>query len=178
MENRGETIEQKIQRLQEQFYLTNPKKIFLKSAQKAKCATHITQHLPLDALMQKSFYIQENTNKLVCDYTIFKTFANPDNYDTIINYIITLANQCIQQYNTYEIHVNLKSFTMTAAQRFSDVIKRFCDKCLHKDSVYSNKMDVLYLHNCPSVIHTIQRLFSGFMDKDSVSKVVLLKESV
>ena len=174
----GETIQQKIQQLQEQFYSNNKKKTFFTSGQKAECATHITQHLQIDTLLHNSFYIQENTNKLVCDYTIFKTFANPANYDYILNYVISLAEQCIQQHNTYELHVNLKSFTVTAAQRYSNIIKRFCDKCLQKDSIFSNNLQVLYIHNCPSVIHTIQRLFSGFIDKESLTKVVLLKETV
>ena len=45
--------------------------------------------------------------------TLFsKHFANPANYDYILNYVISLAEQCIQQHNTYELHVNLKSFTV------------------------------------------------------------------
>lgn len=173
-----ETVQNKIQQLQEQFYAQNPKRTFFKESQKIQCSEHIAQQLNIEMLLQKSFYINENTNNIVCDYTIFKTFANANNYEIMINYVMNLVNQCITQYSTFELHVNLKSFTITAAQRHMDVIRHFCEKCLNKDSLYCNQLQTLYLYNCPSMIQTVQRLFSGFMDKDSLLKVVLRNENI
>ena len=165
-------IQNKIQKLQEQYYSKNTKNYFLKKAQKDDCATHVTQHIDTAVLLEKTFSIKDNG--IYFEYQILKTFTNPSNYEQIISYMIDLAKICIQTHATFDLHINLKSFTITAAQRNKEIIQLFCKKCLQTDSIFYNHLNKLYLHNCPGIIQTLHSLFGGFADKDAKNKVVIM----
>ena len=169
------SLQEKIQKLQDQYYSTNKKNTFLKNSQKQKCAKHITEHIPLKVLLEKSFYIKENTNHVVNDYVVFKTYANPSNYNDIVEFTMELTQKCIKENGSFELHVNLDTFTITAAQRYSELIKIFCEKCLKKQSVFYDYMDHVYIFKYPSMIAAIQNVFSAFMDKEALNKVTLVK---
>ena len=171
-------IQEKIAQLQEQYYNNNQKKSFFTSSQKLDCAKHITQNISLEELLRKTFFIKEHSNIIITDYLVFKTFANPSNYEHIVNYTIALAEQCIQNYGSYQLHVYLNSFTITAAQRHSDIIKIFCEKCFRKESKLFHYLEKMYIYNYPSVISAIRKLFTPFMDKEAIGKVQLVSEKV
>ena len=174
--NQESSLQDKIKLLQEQYYKENKKNTIFKSSQKLDCAKHVTDQIPLENLLDKTFVLDENTNKIYCDYKVFKTFANPTNYEAIVQYCIKQATEKGQVHGSYEIHANLDTFTITAAQRHSEIIKVFCSRCLKKDEVLYQYLDKLYLYKYPSMIHTIHKLFSPFMDKDAMQKIVLVDE--
>jgi hypothetical protein len=174
--NQESSLQEKIKTLQDQYYKENAKNIIFKSSQKLDCAKRITQQIPLETLLDKTFVLDDHSNKIYGDYTIFKTFANPSNYEAIIQYCIKQAREKGEKYGSYEVHVNMDTFTITAAQRHSEIIKVFCAKCLKKDAVLYKYLDKLYLYKYPSMIHTIHKLFSPFMDKDAMQKIVLVDE--
>lgn len=171
-------IQEKIAELQKQYYDKNKKNSIFKSAQKLDCAKHVTDNISLEALLSKSFYIRENTNIIINDYLVFKTYANPSNYEQIVQYTVSLANYCIEQFGSYILQVNLHSFTITAAQRHSDIIKIFCERCLRKDSVLYKHLEGMYVYNYPSVIGAVSKLFTPFMDKEALGKVHLVDEKI
>ena len=172
------SIHDKIQQLQEQYYNKNKKNSFFKSSQKLDCAKHITEQIPLNDLLPKTFVLKENTNIVITDYLVFKTYANPNNYKQIVDYVVNLLNHCIQKHGCYQLHVYLESFTITAAQRHSPLIKMFCQTCFTKESELSRYLEKMYIYKYPSVIHTIKKLFTPFIDKDSLGKVELVGEKV
>ena len=165
-------IQNKIQKLQDQYYSKNTKNYFIKKAQKDDCATHVTQHIDTAVLLEKTFSIKDNG--IYFEYQILKTFTNPSNYEQIVSYMIDLAKKYIQTHETFDLHINLKSFTITAAQRNKEIIQLFCKKCLQTDSIFYNHLNKLYLHNCPGIIQTLHSLFGGFADKDAKNKVVIM----
>ena len=79
------SIHDKIQQLQEQYYNKNKKNSLFKSSQKLDCAKHITEQIPLNDLLSKTFFLKENTNIVITDYLVFKTYANPNNYQQIVD---------------------------------------------------------------------------------------------
>jgi hypothetical protein len=165
-------IQNKIQKLQEQYYSKNTKNYFIKKKQKQDCAAHVTQHIDIALLLEKTFSIKDHG--IYFEYQILKTFTNPSNYEQIVSYMIDLAKICIQTHETFDLHINLRSFSITAAQRNSEIIQLFCSRCLQADSIFYNHLSKLYLHNCPGIIQTLYSLFGGFADKDAKNKVVIM----
>ena len=102
------SIQSKNQQLQEQYYNKNKKNTFFKSSQKLDCAKHITEQISLEDLLPKTFYIKENTNIVVTDYLVFKTYANPSNYQDIVEYVVNLLRICIQNHDSYQFHLYLE----------------------------------------------------------------------
>ena len=171
-------IEIKITELQTQYYKQHPKTIiFNKSHQKLDCASTITQNIQIDKLFAKTVYILPNTNQIHFDYLLFKTYGHPAIYEAIVNYIINLVTNCIKQHNTFELHVNMQSFTMTAAQRYKDVIQLFCIRCLQRDQndKLSSHLINMYIYNSPKMIGTLSNLFAGFIDDAIRAKIKIIE---
>ena len=167
------TIENKIADIQTKYYNQNTKSIFFKKNQKMECAARISTSIHLDDLFQKTVYILPNTNKIYFDYLIFKTFGHPTNYDKLVDYILELFTWCIDQNGMFEIHVNLQSFTATAAQRYRDIIQVFCNKCLGSETRFVPYIENLHIYNSPKMIDMFSNIFAGFIDDNIRSKIVI-----
>ena len=154
----------RIEELTNQYYSDNKKNTFFKSSQKMECATTVTNEIGIDALIQKTIYIIPNTNCVFMDYTIFKTYATPDNYNKIVGYILSLFDYCIANYGEYYAHVNLDSFTISAAERYKNLIECFLTNCMSSESQYSFKLKHMLIYNTPNTFNNISKLLMPFID--------------
>jgi len=176
MQENGTALEHKITSVQNQYYETHSKAILFKQDQKIGCAAAVSQNIPLDELFKKTIMVLHTTNRIYFDYTLFKTFAHPLIYDDMVDYIIKLFDQIIQEYGSFEIHMNLQTFTITAAQRYKEMARVFCGRCLAKESTYSKHVISLHIYHCPRMIDSFSKLFSAFVDDSIRAKVVLHQE--
>jgi|Laugresubdmm15sn_1035100.scaffolds.fasta_scaffold99103_2 hypothetical protein len=122
-------------------------------------------------LFHQAVYIQE-PNRICFDYAVFKTFAQPPQYDAFTAYIIELMRQCIETHGGFEMHLNLSKFSVTAAQRYSEMIRVFCKQCLQSETEYSKLLIKLYIYNPPKILGSISALFVSFVDDNVKSKIV------
>lgn len=162
----------KIKQLQNEFYNKNPKNFLFKKQQKLDCATEISDKCDLNTLLNNCVFIIPNTNSIFFDYTIFKLFANPANYNGIINHINHLINYCIQYYEKYTVHINLSSFTITAYERYKTLIMDFCTLCFQTQSNFSDRLTTMYIYNIPNMFDNIMALAAPFVDRSVQSKIV------
>jgi len=172
--NTSNDFNEKINNLTNQFYSEHKKKTLFKSTQKFDCATSITNSIGIDELIKRTIFIMPNTKSVFLDYTIFKTYATPDNYHQIINHILSLFKICIQNYGTYECHVNLDSFTITAAQRYKDIINLFLDNCMtpNTECEYSVLITTMYIYNTPITFQNISKILMPLIDPIVKKKIV------
>ncbi len=170
------TLEYKISNVRNQFYEEHPKSMVFKQNQKLECAAAVSQNILLEDLFKETISIIPNTNRIYLNYVIFKTFAHPLIYDKLVDYIIGLLNHCIQENGNFELNINLQSFTVTAAQRYKEIARIFCNRCLARDSRYSAHLVGLHIYNSPRIIDTLASLFSTFVDDTIRAKVVLHQE--
>ena len=124
-----------------------------------------------DALFPQAAYIQE-PNRICFDYAVFKMFAQPSHYDAFTAHIFDLMRQCIEQHGGFEFHLNLKKFSITAAQRYSEMIRIFCKQCLQSETEYSKLLIKMYIYNPPKILGSISALFVSFVDEHVKSKIV------
>ena len=75
--------EEEHERLKQEFYDSQKKKTFFKNAQKSELAQYICSNMDENVLIERTFYNKEGTCIIFFDYTVFKTFANPQNYEKI-----------------------------------------------------------------------------------------------
>ena len=160
--------------LQKNYYEENGKSVIFKNSQKAKCAEYLANNLDMSILLKNTAFIIPNTNKVLLDYTIFKTYAHESIYEMVIQYILNLFSNCIDKYGSFDAHINLKSFTISAAQRYGDIIKLFCSKCLQSNTRYASHINNLVIYNTPSMIDTISKMFRPFIN-DNVRNRIDLK---
>jgi len=168
-------ITEKIKELQTKYYNKNGSYILFKNAQKIECATEIVNNIPINTLLNDTIYIVETTNQIYIKYEILKSFANPSVYTYIIDHISNLVQISITNHKSFELHINMNTFTITAANRYKELIQMFCEKALQTNSIYHTKLNKIYLYNYPAIIPVLTKLFSSFVDNSARGKVVMVK---
>ena len=171
------SIENKITEMQNKYYTINQKSRIFPNQQKFDCASLITQSFNKTTLFSQSVYIVSNTNHIFIDYPKFKTFGCPEIYEEYIAYILQLIDECLAKYTTYEIHVNMQSFTATAAQRYKEMIYILINTCLSQNTGISFKVTAIYLYNAAKMIDAIMHLFSGLVNDDVKYKIHIVNNS-
>jgi CRAL/TRIO domain len=162
-----------INRLQNQYYSNNKKNTIFKSGQKEECASTITNKIGIEDLIKKTCFILDGTYSVFFDYTIFKMYATSENYEKIVEYILSLFNACIEKYGTFEAHINLNSFTLSAAERYKSIINVFINKCMIANSGYSIKINKMYIYNTPNTFNNISKILLPLIDSEVKQKIVL-----
>ena len=167
------SVSEEIEKLQEEFFKKEGKNSFFKKSQKIECAKTISSYFNLDDLLGKTIFVVPETSNIYIEYPLLKMYANPDNYVYIIDYIITLYNYCIDLYGYFEIHINLKLFTISAAERYRNAIMDFSQRCLENNGQYSFKMKCMKIYNTPSMMESISKFLKPFLDPVIVEKIVM-----
>ena len=149
MENNS--ILEKVNELKNTYYSDNGKNVLFKNKQKFECANNIINSIGIDDLIRKTIYIIQDTNNVYIDYTLFKLFATPEQYNRIVDYAISAINFSINKYGSYEVHINLDTFTVSAAERYKHIIIIFLNSCRDR-SLYSgcfslNRANVFLTNN-------------------------------
>jgi hypothetical protein len=153
-----------IEKLQQNYYSKNNKNILFKNKQKLDCAINICNEMNIEDLLNKTIIVIPNTNIIYVDYTIFKLYANPSNYSIVVDRILKTFDFILQTYPNFEPYINLNSFTISAAERYKDLIKLFCDSCLKSTTRYSKLITKMYVLNVPSAFDNVARLLTPFID--------------
>ena len=154
------------------YYSDNKKNILFKKDQKMDMASKVSSEFNLETLMRKTIYVIPGTNQIYFDYNVFKMFAHPTNYLSFINYTQTLIVHSIKTYGSFVCHVNINSFTASAAERYKGVLELFNSITERDDTNYSPRMTKLHVYNTPSSLEHIYKLISGLIEPDVRSKII------
>jgi len=158
-------------KIQNDFYYANPKNIFFKKTQKIECAKTIANNLNLTQLIESTFYIIPNKNIIFFDYNIFKLYGNLDNYTQIVTHLFGLIDYCISIYHSYEFHINLHLFSISALERYKKLIEMFAQQA--DNSIYLQK---ICIYNSPTFINTILRVLNTILKQDILDKAFFYKK--
>jgi hypothetical protein len=146
---------------------------FFKKTQKLDCAKEISQKFDLVSMINTTIYSIPDTNKIIFNYPVFKLYANPDNYEAIVQGVLNVYDLVLDKYKGFEAHVILDGFTISAAERYKDVIKLFCQKCMNSNNNYAESTQAMHIYYTPSMIESISTLFRPFIDPSINKRMVL-----
>jgi hypothetical protein len=170
------SILNKILSIQEDFYNQNKKNHFFKKNQKIDCAKEICKKIDVYEMIADSICVIPQTNKIYIDYPIFKLYANPDNFDIIITHIINTCRYLVTYYKNFEVYINLQGLTVSAVERYKDIIKKYVSCCLNENTDFALLMTKLHILNSPSVIEMIVKIVKPIIDQNVVEKVCFYKK--
>lgn len=166
-----------IENKQNEFYKNTNKNFLFKKTQKQECAKYICNNINLDVLLNNTFMQIPNTNKIYFNYLLFKTFANPENYNLCLNYIINVISNCISIYGNYEMHINIKSFTVSAMERYKSVIIKYLEM-LGTDTTFSEQLVTIFVYNIPHVFDIIKQMVRPFISKIVHEKIKIIPPEI
>lgn len=161
-----------INNYKQKYLQENGKNMFFKKSQKIDCAKEISQSFSLESMVDHTIYIIPDTNKVVFDYTVYKLYANTNNYEIIMNKVISSYDAILTLYPSIEIHVVLDTFSISAAERYKDAIRTFCDKCMTSKTTYSQLTDKIYIYYTPSMIESISSLLQPFISPSVRNRII------
>jgi len=162
-----------IEQFKNTYYTDNKKNVFFKKTQKMDVATKVSEHFDIDILIHKTVLIVPGTNRIYINYPLFKLFANPDNYRAIIDHVLTCFKTCLDNFGNFECHFNLSSFTISAAERYKDVIEMFCKDCLKSETRYGQKMTKMFIYHSPGMIENLTNIFAHLIDPHVRNRIFL-----
>jgi hypothetical protein len=157
--------------LRDAYYKENGKNTIFKNKQKFDCAEVVLKHIPMDTLIKNTFWIVPGTNKVYFEYPVFKQYATPENYIRIVDEVLKACSDCVSTQGKHEVHVNLDTFTISAAHRYKDIITLFCDECLRRETHFTERLDGMHLYNTPKIIDNISALLMPLIPPEVRPKI-------
>lgn len=166
-------IFESMENFKNKYYNQNTKNSLFKKSQKLDCAVQLCKSpdFHLETAIKNTIFIMSDSNRIFFNYEIFKYYGNPENYEAIVNYILSLILLCISKYESFEFHANIQSFTISAAERYKPVIQLFITKCLANNTEFSKLLTKLCVYNSPSLMNDISRLLRPMMDSAIINKI-------
>ena len=172
-----EELEREIERTKQEFYGASSKNTFLKKQQKFDCAKQIVNNVSIDALLKRMCFIIDQSNVVHIDYPIMKTFASPENFGIISDYIISQFQTVKTEYPGIEVALNFDGFTISAAERYKDLIQVFCQRCFQYNTDFAIVITRFTIYNSPNIFDNIKHLVVPFIDELLKPKIVTLSKS-
>ena len=156
---------QKVKETQNSYYEKHKKNTFFKNSQKLDCASYVSNSVDLEKLVKCTAFIIPNTNILYYNYLVFKTYGCEENHLLLYAYVTNLITEILKTYRTFEFHINLKTFSVTACQRYYKLITSSIDD----NTIFTEKMEKIVIYHTPFVIDQITKILynsvKGFMQK-------------
>lgn len=151
---------------QQEYYDNHAKsRFFGKSSQKNQCANVISQQYDLDTLFKNTLYILPEHKRIFFDYTLFKTYMNPNIFDSFLEHAYRETLGWVDKNDYYDLHINMNTLSISAFERYWPLIDKLFKTC----PPISNKMSKLYVYYTPNMIEHFMRvlapLISSFREK-------------
>lgn len=128
---------------------------------------------------KKAIYVIKNTHIIYCDYPILKNLLDPVIHKIVVEYFIKTIQSVISLYGTFEMHFNLKLFTISSAEKSVTIIKMFCKECIRvqkEDDAMESRMTKLTIYNTPNVMNSILAIVLKFADAELRKKTVYIQD--
>jgi hypothetical protein len=173
-------LEKEIEKVKTDFYTdAGGKNTFFKKQQKFDCAKQVVDKISIDILLKNTCYILGNTHCVHIDYTVLKSYASPEIFDTISDYIILNFQYVKDHHSSLEVFFNLDTFTISSAERYKGLIEAFCAKCFQRNTGFSTFVNKFVVYNSPTAIETIRHMVMPFMEENVKSRTFVIpkKES-
>ena len=167
---------EKIQEIQEQYYSAHRKNFLFKNGQKVQCAQMVASQIPMEVLLEKTFYVIPNSNRMYVSYPLFKSFVSAEIYRAVIDHIINLGRVCIQSYKSISVHINGETFTPTAAHRYKDFLSMLLKTCEKENTRFSLYLENMCIYNCPKLAESIASILWNLLPRVVQNKVRLFNK--
>jgi hypothetical protein len=124
----------------------------------------------LNDILSKLCFVNENN--IVIDYIYFKYLATNITYNYILIYITNNINNILSKNNDFVVHVNMKKISLTDVDKHKLFIQNFSS---YLKENYPDKLSKCYIYNAPVIFKQILNIISVFIDKETQTKIELVK---
>ena len=148
--------------------MTTPK-LFLERHSSEKILSKIKKGEWTD-IMNGLCKIQDNL--IILDNNYFKYFATKETYNIILTQVVHNIDTILSNYDKFIVHINMKGLTVSDIDKHLSFIQTISTLLKEK---YPNKLTKCFVYNAPFVFSQILNIVSMFIDKETQSKIELVK---
>jgi hypothetical protein len=130
-----------------------------------------TIKLEIDSFIINFCKIYDNSNHIIIDYRFFKLLVKDEFYNFFINYIILTINKVLENYNTFYIHIFLKSLTLLDIEKYYSFISNISILLQKK---FPDKLEKCCIYEAPFIFSQIIFILSKFIDKKTQQKITIV----
>ena len=171
-----ENIHEKINETVEEYYSIHTKNTFFKNIQKKDCAEYVSNSFDINELLNSTIFMIPGHPYVFIDYTLLKLYINDNNYFEMIRKYQQMFEECFAIYNRVEVHLNLDTFTISAAQRYKVYIEKFANECMINGTGYSSLLSKFVVYHPPNMIDNIFLIIKPIVDKRLLNKIELIEK--
>lgn len=177
------SLQDQIENFKNEYYRDNGGKkssfvLYGKSSQKADLAQKVSDTFDIQNLLNQTIYLIPDTNNVMIDYTVFKQYANDSNYEAVISHMLSQYDYCINVYGKYSVHVNLATFSTTAAERYRRFIEIFNSRFMQGvETIYMQRLDKIVIYNPPAMLQMIHNILKPVMSPNIQAKTQIISKS-
>lgn len=171
-----EALELEINNARNEFYGESGKNVFFKTRQKFDCAKRVVSQIPIEHLLARTCWIPDNTDYVRIDYTILKTYASPEVFETIVYHIIRVCSEALSTNSYLKVILNLDTFTVSAAERYKVLIEMFCEKCFQANLGFAISLQTFIIYNTPATIDSIKPILLPLLLEEIRPKIKLVSK--
>jgi hypothetical protein len=172
-----EELEREIEKTRTEFYAdAGGKNTFFKKQQKYDCAKQVVSKISIDSLLARTCYILQNTNCVHIDYPFLKSYASPEIFDTIADYIIAQFQTVKDEYGELLVCLNFDGFTVSAAERYKVLIDVFCQKCFQRNTGFAPVVTQFVVYNSTNVVDAIKHIVWPFMEENVKATLLVVSK--
>jgi len=124
-----------------------------------------------DILNKLCFSLQNND--IVLDYRYFKFISSPENYNAIIQHIVSVIINVLKVQESFIFHVNMCSITILHIEKYFGFIKNISEVL---KTTFPEKLNVCYIYNAPFIFSKLFNIVGAFIDKKTQQKIQLVKD--
>ena len=124
-----------------------------------------------DILNKLCFSLQNND--IVLDYRYFKFISFPENYNAIIQHIVSVIINVLKVQESFIFHVNMCSITILHIEKYFGFIKNISEVL---KTTFPEKLNVCYIYNAPFIFSKLFNIVGAFIDKKTQQKIQLVKD--
>lgn len=96
------------------------------------------------------------SNRIYIDFVNLRRIINNVDINNIVDHFIELIVEILKESETVEIHMNLKSFTISTMEKYKDLVLMFYNKY---KSDYITRINAVYIYYTPHVFEAIKTIF-------------------
>jgi len=111
-------------------------------------------------------------NHIILDYRYLKHIITPTTFVVITNYLTQSISNILKTYPQIIFHIYLKNLTLLDVDKYYKYINQFAEILAN---AFSNKLDICYIYETSFIFSQIFKIISPFMNKETHSKIVLIK---
>ena len=111
-------------------------------------------------------------DRILLDYKYFKPCAQVENYGVILKHIIETIQTILHEKDTFIIHINLQSLTLSDVEKHYSFIQIISETM---KNTFPDKLEQFNIYNAPFIFSQVYRIISLFIDKQTQQKMKLVE---